>query len=77
MLPAARSRLQDLEMPTVAPLLVPPPQGQQNQSLDQHDQQNRLHDTLRHRALSNIATTATLRKMHVAEEQLESALLLP
>jgi hypothetical protein len=77
MLPAARSRLQNLQMPAVALSLVPPPQNQQNESLDRNDQQNRLHDTLRHRALSNITTTATLRKMHVAGEQSESMLLLP
>ena len=50
MAPAVRSRPDDFEMPTLALLpadmLVPPPHRQQNERLEQHDQQERLHDTL-------------------------------
>ena len=65
-------------MPTVAFLpadvLIPPPHGQQNKSLNQHDQQKRPHNILRRPAPSEFvipiyadgcATTASmLRKRH-------------
>ena len=45
------ARAQNFEMTPMQllspPLLIPPPHGDQNNSLDQHDQQNRPHNNLR------------------------------